>query len=105
VRCLARRHTPDPVANISPGHREWRGEICVCRNPAGLNRVPGRHELPQLPLPAKIRTRFMPAVELDHDPARAEDDAYVDRKYHEVEDAIQEGMDALARKRALPLFA
>ena len=40
--------------------------------------------LPQLPLPAKIRTRFMPAVELDHDPARAEDDDYVDRKYHEV---------------------
>lgn len=61
--------------------------------------------LPQLPLPAKIRTRFMPAVELDRDPARAEDDAYVDRKYREVEDAIQEGMDALARKRALPLFA
>src|ERR1700752_2274268 len=60
--------------------------------------------LPQLPLPAKIRTRFMPVVELDHDPARAEDDAYIDRKYHEVEDSIQEGMDALARKRALPLF-
>jgi 1-acyl-sn-glycerol-3-phosphate acyltransferase len=60
--------------------------------------------LPQLPLPAKIRTRFMPAVELDHDPARAEDDAYVDRKYHEVQDAIQGGMDALARKRAFPLF-
>ncbi len=61
--------------------------------------------LPQLPLPAKIRTRFMPAVELDHDPSRADDDEYVDRKYHEVEDAIQDGMDALARKRALPLFA
>jgi 1-acyl-sn-glycerol-3-phosphate acyltransferase len=61
--------------------------------------------LPQLPLPAKIRTRFMPAVELDHDPARAEDDDYVERKYHEVQGAIQEGMDALARKRALPLFA
>ncbi|MBV8787493.1 MAG: acyltransferase family protein [Mycobacterium sp.] len=61
--------------------------------------------LPQLPLPAKIRTRFMPAVELDHDPARAEDDDYIDSKYHEVEDSIQEGMDALARKRALPLFA
>ncbi|MDT5147451.1 MAG: hypothetical protein QOC58_2096 [Mycobacterium sp.] len=60
--------------------------------------------LPQLPLPAKIRTRFMPAIELDHDPARAEDDAYVDRKYHEVQDAIQGGMDALARKRAFPLF-
>ncbi|MGE2814565.1 lysophospholipid acyltransferase family protein [Mycobacterium heidelbergense] len=61
--------------------------------------------LPQLPLPAKIRTRFMPVVELDRDPARAEDDDYVNRKYREVEDSIQEGMDALARKRALPLFA
>jgi 1-acyl-sn-glycerol-3-phosphate acyltransferase len=61
--------------------------------------------LPQLPLPAKIRTRFMPVVELDHDPARAEDDEYVDGKYREVEDSIQKGMDALARKRALPLFA
>jgi 1-acyl-sn-glycerol-3-phosphate acyltransferase len=61
--------------------------------------------LPQLPLPAKIRTRFMPVVELDHDLARAEDDEYVDRKYREVQDSIQQGMDALARKRALPLFA
>jgi 1-acyl-sn-glycerol-3-phosphate acyltransferase len=61
--------------------------------------------LPQLPLPAKIRTRFMPAIELDDDAARAEDEDYVERKYHEVEDSIQQGMDALARKRALPIFA
>jgi 1-acyl-sn-glycerol-3-phosphate acyltransferase len=61
--------------------------------------------LPQLPLPAKIRTRFMPAVELDSEPARADDDEYVERKYHDVQEAIQKGMDALARKRALPLFA
>ncbi|OBA60168.1 glycerol acyltransferase [Mycobacterium sp. 1100029.7] len=61
--------------------------------------------LPQLPLPAKIRTRFMPPVELDHDPARVQDDEYIDRKYREVQDSIQQGMDALARKRALPLFA
>jgi 1-acyl-sn-glycerol-3-phosphate acyltransferase len=60
--------------------------------------------LPQFPLPAKIRTRFMPAVDLDHDPARADDDAYLERKYREVQDRIQSGMDALARKRALPLF-
>ncbi len=60
--------------------------------------------LPQLPLPAKIRTRFMPAIELDHDPARADDDDYVDQKYREVQESIQRGMDALARKRALPLF-
>ena len=32
-------------------------------------------------------------------------DDYVDGKYREVQDAIQRGMDALARKRALPLFA
>jgi hypothetical protein len=61
--------------------------------------------LPQLPLPAKIRTRFMPAVELDQDADRAADEDYVDRKYREVQDSIQRGMDALARKRALPLFA
>jgi 1-acyl-sn-glycerol-3-phosphate acyltransferase len=60
--------------------------------------------LPQFPLPAKIRTRLMPAVELDHDPARADDQEYVERKYREVQGSIQSGMDALARKRALPLF-
>jgi 1-acyl-sn-glycerol-3-phosphate acyltransferase len=60
--------------------------------------------LPQFPLPAKIRTRFMPAVEVDADPDRADDDEYVDQKYDEVQDSIQHGMDALARKRALPLF-
>ncbi|CNH72985.1 1-acyl-sn-glycerol-3-phosphate acyltransferase [Mycobacterium tuberculosis] len=47
----------------------------------------------------------MPAIELDHDPERAADDGYVDRKYREVQDSIQKGMDALARKRALPVFA
>jgi 1-acyl-sn-glycerol-3-phosphate acyltransferase len=60
--------------------------------------------LPQFPLPAKIRTRLMPPVELDHDPDLADDDEYVERKYQEVEDSIQAGMDALARKRSLPLF-
>jgi 1-acyl-sn-glycerol-3-phosphate acyltransferase len=60
--------------------------------------------LPQFPLPAKIRTRLMPAIELDHDPQRVDDDEYVDAKYHEVQSSIQSGMDALARKRALPLF-
>jgi 1-acyl-sn-glycerol-3-phosphate acyltransferase len=60
--------------------------------------------LPQLPLPAKIRTRFMPPIELDSDPARVDDDDYIDAKYQEVQDSIQHGMDALARKRALPVF-
>ena len=46
----------------------------------------------------------MPPVEIDSDPARAEDDDYIEQKYREVEDSIQAGMDALARKRSLPLF-
>ncbi|MGH3676981.1 MAG: lysophospholipid acyltransferase family protein [Mycobacterium sp.] len=60
--------------------------------------------LPQFPLPAKIRTRLMPPVELDNDPERADDAAYVEGKYCEVQDSIQRGMTALARKRTLPLF-
>jgi 1-acyl-sn-glycerol-3-phosphate acyltransferase len=60
--------------------------------------------LPQFPLPAKIRTRLMPAIDIDHDPERADDDTYVEAKYREVQSSIQSGMDALARKRALPLF-
>jgi 1-acyl-sn-glycerol-3-phosphate acyltransferase len=60
--------------------------------------------LPQFPLPAKIRTRLMPAIELDHDPDRADDEEYLEEKYWEVQNSIQHGMDALARKRALPLF-
>src|SRR3954454_173509 len=40
--------------------------------------------LPQLPLPAKIRTRFMPAIEVDTDAARADDAAYVSQVYDDV---------------------
>jgi hypothetical protein len=39
-----------------------------------------------------------------HDPDRADDDEYLEEKYWEVQNSIQQGMDALARKRALPLF-
>jgi 1-acyl-sn-glycerol-3-phosphate acyltransferase len=60
--------------------------------------------LPQFPLPAKIRTRLMPAIELDHEPDRADDEEYLEEKYWEVQNSIQHGVDALARKRALPLF-
>ncbi len=60
--------------------------------------------LPQFPLPAKIRTAFQPPVVVDSDPARAEDDEYVESVYREVEDRIQAGMDALTRRRTLPLF-
>ena len=60
--------------------------------------------LPEIPLPTKIRTAFQQPVELDHDPERAEDDEYVEAKYDEVRAAIQDGIDALARRRRLPLF-
>jgi 1-acyl-sn-glycerol-3-phosphate acyltransferase len=60
--------------------------------------------LPEIPLPTKIRTSFQAPIEVEHDPERAKDDAYVDEIYDEVVDAIQSGMDALARHRRLPLF-
>ena len=60
--------------------------------------------LPELPLPAKIRTAFQEPVELDDDPDRVDDDAYVDAKYEEVRASIQRGMDTLARRRRLPVF-
>ena len=60
--------------------------------------------LPQIPLPAKIRTRILPAVHVDTDPARADDEDYLDEVYARVERSIQEGMDALARRRRFPVF-
>ena len=60
--------------------------------------------LPEIPLPTKIRTAFRGPVELDTDPERATDQAYVDRMYDEVLSSIQHGMDALARRRRFPLF-
>jgi 1-acyl-sn-glycerol-3-phosphate acyltransferase len=60
--------------------------------------------LPELPLPTKIRTAFQAPIELASDPEKAEDRRYVDRKYEEVRRSIQRGMDALARRRAFPLF-
>jgi 1-acyl-sn-glycerol-3-phosphate acyltransferase len=60
--------------------------------------------LPEFPLPTKIRTAFGSPIELDSDPARAEDDEYVSAKYDEVEAAIQAGMDRLARRRRFPVF-
>jgi 1-acyl-sn-glycerol-3-phosphate acyltransferase len=60
--------------------------------------------LPEIPLPTKIRTAFQEPVELERDPARADDEDYVNAKYDEVQRSIQRGMDALARRRAFPVF-
>src|SRR5215210_4818945 len=60
--------------------------------------------LPEIPLPTKIRSAFQEPIEFDNDPERAEDEEYVEAKYHEVREAIQRGMDTLARRRRLPLL-
>jgi 1-acyl-sn-glycerol-3-phosphate acyltransferase len=60
--------------------------------------------LPEIPLPTKIRTAFQRPIELECDPERADDEEYVKAKYTEVCGSIQAGMDALARRRRLPLF-
>jgi 1-acyl-sn-glycerol-3-phosphate acyltransferase len=60
--------------------------------------------LPEIPFPTKIRTAFQEPIELDSDPDRVSDDAYVDGKYEEVRESIQGGMDTLARRRRFPLF-
>jgi 1-acyl-sn-glycerol-3-phosphate acyltransferase len=57
-----------------------------------------------VPLPAKIRTELLDPIEVDTDPARADDDAYVQKVYDQVEAAIQAGMDRLAAKRKLPVL-
>lgn len=65
-----------------------------------LHLMPFQH----IPLPAKIRTEFLEPMYLDTDPARADDEAYVDAMYREVEARIQAGMDRLAEKRRFPVF-
>jgi 1-acyl-sn-glycerol-3-phosphate acyltransferase len=60
--------------------------------------------LPEIPFPTKIRTAFQEPVTLSKVAAKADDERYVTRKYDEVQASIQHGMDALARRRRLPLF-
>ena len=60
--------------------------------------------LPEIPLPTKIRTEFQEPIKVSRDPAKANDDAYLEKKYEEVQSSIQRGMDILARHRRLPLF-
>jgi 1-acyl-sn-glycerol-3-phosphate acyltransferase len=57
-----------------------------------------------VPLPAKIRTEILDPVEVDHDPDRVDDQAYVRTIYDKVEAEIQAGMDRLAAKRSLPIL-
>src|SRR3954467_7757721 len=55
--------------------------------------------LPEIPFPPKIRTAFQDPIERSKDPAKASDDRYVAKKYDEVQERIQRGMNTLARRR------
>ncbi len=60
--------------------------------------------IPQVPLPAKIRTEFLPVVDVGDDPEMAEDPDFVQAKYQEVVDALQESMTLQAGHRSFPLL-
>src|SRR4051812_44714097 len=60
--------------------------------------------IPQIPMPAKLRSEFLPPVDVGDDPEREDDDEFVERKYREVERSLQAGMRRLARRRKFPLF-
>lgn len=60
--------------------------------------------LPQIPLPAKIRTEFLNPILMGDDPALADDAEYVKAKYQEVVGSLQESMDLLAGHRSFPLL-
>ena len=60
--------------------------------------------IPQIPLPAKIRTEILEPVEVGTTAGLEDDDDYVDEKYREVERALQSGVNRLARKRKFPIF-
>jgi 1-acyl-sn-glycerol-3-phosphate acyltransferase len=55
-------------------------------------------------LPAKIRTQLLDPIEVDHDPDRVNDKAYVQRIYDQAQSEIQAGMDRPAAKRTLPVL-
>jgi 1-acyl-sn-glycerol-3-phosphate acyltransferase len=60
--------------------------------------------IPQIPLPAKIRTEILEPVKVRSTAGLEDDDEYVDEKYREVERALQSGVNRLARKRKFPIF-
>ena len=60
--------------------------------------------LQHVPLPAKIRTELLAPIYFDADPKKADDAAYVQQIYTEIEGRIQAAMDRLAAKRKFPIF-
>jgi 1-acyl-sn-glycerol-3-phosphate acyltransferase len=97
------RWIANPIDRISGLKKKLRGSRLpiVLGIPFGLTieTIPTH-----LPLPAKIRTELLDPIEVDKDPERVNDRAYVNSIYRDVESAIQRAMDRLAKQRHFPIF-
>jgi hypothetical protein len=60
--------------------------------------------VPQIPLPAKLRTEILDPIELEGEPGHQYDDAYVERMERKVVAELQRGVDRLAKRRRFPIF-
>jgi 1-acyl-sn-glycerol-3-phosphate acyltransferase len=60
--------------------------------------------VPQIPLPAKLRTEILDPIELEGSDSARFDDEYVERAEREVVKQLQAGVDRLAKRRSLPIF-
>jgi 1-acyl-sn-glycerol-3-phosphate acyltransferase len=60
--------------------------------------------VPQIPLPAKLRSEILEPVELEGGDSHRFDDAYVERAERQVVAELQRGVDRLAKRRRFPIF-
>jgi 1-acyl-sn-glycerol-3-phosphate acyltransferase len=60
--------------------------------------------IPQIPLPAKLRSEILEPIFLEGEEGERFDDDYVERKEREVVASLQAGVDRLARRRSFPVF-
>jgi 1-acyl-sn-glycerol-3-phosphate acyltransferase len=60
--------------------------------------------IPQLPLPAKLRSEILDPIYLEGEEGDRFDDDCVERKERDVVAALQAGVDRLAKRRSFPIF-
>jgi 1-acyl-sn-glycerol-3-phosphate acyltransferase len=60
--------------------------------------------IPQIPLPAKLRSEILEPIYLGGEEGRRFDDEYVERKEQDVVAALQAGVDRLAKRRSFPIL-
>jgi 1-acyl-sn-glycerol-3-phosphate acyltransferase len=60
--------------------------------------------IPQIPLPAKLRSEILEPIHLGGGEGKRFDDDYVERKEQEVVAALQRGVTQLAKRRSFPVF-